>query len=147
MVVKKIGKGYESVIGAVDPKKILVCRLVDWNLILIKLNKDGPKCTIVHFNPLERFYLKQKLDKRAFQAIYEKLYKPAVSDCFEVIDGGDVENFSDCIRIMAALPVPEKKADHEMVRKFTDAKMLEFLSSNESIKPFSNYKNSIKKGQ
>jgi hypothetical protein len=129
IAVKKSSNSYESAIGAVEAKKIIVCRLDNWDLVFFKMDKNEEKITVVNFDHLHMFCVKQKISKRAFWASYNGLYKPVVSDCYEVVNGGEVESLDDCERIMASLPLPVKKADHEKVEKFIDAKMLEHIQT------------------
>lgn len=78
MAVKKSGNSYESAIGTVEAKKILVCRLDNWDLVFFKMDGKGEKIIVVNFDPKEMICVKQKISKRAFWASYNGLYKPVV---------------------------------------------------------------------
>lgn len=56
--------------------------------------------------------------------VYEDIYKPVVSECFEIIGFGDIETVDDIERIVATLPVPDIGADHDKIKRFLEAKRL-----------------------
>ncbi|MEC5424322.1 hypothetical protein QGM71_12550 [Virgibacillus sp. C22-A2] len=133
MVVNKLDNGYESAIKAMKSGNTFICRLVNWSLILVNLNKVGTGFTVVYYDPLDMVYLDQNIDKATFHGVYEEMYKPVASEYFEVIAAGDVETVDDCERIIASLPIPENGANHEKIKKFLDTKKLKFPSRKASF--------------
>lgn len=133
MEVNKLDNGYGSAIKAIKAGNAFICRLANWSLIFVKMNKVGTDFTVVYYDPLNMDYYDQNIKESTFREVYEEIYKPVVSECFEVTGFGDIETVDDIERIVAALPVPDIGADHDKIRRFLGTKKLRFPTRKASF--------------
>lgn len=131
--VNKLDNGYGSAIKTIKAGNAFICRLANWSLIFVKMNKVGTDFTIVYYDPLNADYHVQNINKSTFHAVYEEMYKPVVSECFEIIGTGKIETVDEIERIMTVLPIPDEGPDHKKFRRFLDSKKLNFPSRQASF--------------
>ncbi|WP_277673615.1 hypothetical protein [Piscibacillus halophilus] len=133
MEVNKLDNGYGSAIKVIEARHAFICRVANWSLIFVKMNQVGTGFKVVYYDPLNMDYYDQNINKSTFHAVYEEMYKPVVSEYFEIIGAGNIETVDDIERIVAALPVTDIGADHDKIRRFIDTKKLRFPTRKASF--------------